>query len=155
MQELDLSSARFCTQAEQQYTWHHALKSVPLLPPHLNLLTKTHKQAKAEAAIATITSSSPSRQTDGQLKFLHLDLNDLLSVKRAAATFASQESKLDILWNNAGQGPKSVKAGQKTVQGFEPMIGMHCVATLLFTELLLPQLRAAAAEGIKGRTRVV
>jgi NAD(P)-dependent dehydrogenase (short-subunit alcohol dehydrogenase family) len=35
------------------------------------------------------------------------------------------------------------------------MIGMHCIATLLFTELLASQLRAAASEGAKGRTKVV
>ena len=35
------------------------------------------------------------------------------------------------------------------------MIGMHCVATLLFTELHVPQLRKAASEGENGRTRVV
>ncbi len=100
-------------------------------------------------------SSSSNPKTDGQLKFLQLDLNDLLSVKSAAASFASQESKLDVLWNNAGQGPKSIKPGQKTAQGFEPMIGMHCIATLLFTKLLVPQLRAGAKDGMPGRTRVV
>jgi len=35
------------------------------------------------------------------------------------------------------------------------MIGMHCIATLLFTELLVQQLRKAASEGENGRTRVV
>ncbi|CAG8303070.1 unnamed protein product [Penicillium salamii] len=37
------------------------------------------------------------------------------------------------------------------------MVGMHCVATLLFTELLRPQLRAAAAasEKPRGSFRVV
>lgn len=37
------------------------------------------------------------------------------------------------------------------------MIGVNCVATLLFTELLLPQLRAAtvASPATEGRTRVV
>lgn len=114
----------------------------------------TARQAKAEAAIQTITSA-PSNKTGGKLKFLHLDLNDLLSVKKAAATFSSQESKLDVLWNNAGTGPNGVKKDQKTVQGFEPMIGMHCIATLLFTTLLIPQLRAAVKAGKSGRTRVV
>jgi hypothetical protein len=52
-------------------------------------------------------------------------------------------------------GTQKRQARTKTVQGFEPMIGMHCIATLLFTELLLPQLRKAAAEDGKGRTRVV
>ncbi|KAJ5962060.1 Glucose/ribitol dehydrogenase [Penicillium viridicatum] len=32
---------------------------------------------------------------------------------------------------------------------------MHCIATLLFTNLLLPQLCAAAASGGSGKTRVV
>jgi hypothetical protein len=32
---------------------------------------------------------------------------------------------------------------------------MHCIATLLFTELLVQQLRKAASEGENGRTRVV
>jgi hypothetical protein len=32
---------------------------------------------------------------------------------------------------------------------------MHSIATLLFTELLVPQRRKAASEGENGRTRVV
>ena len=49
-----------------------------------------------------------------------------------------------------------VQLGDRTAQGFEPMIGMHCIATLLFTELLLPNLRASAeANGRCGKTRVV
>ena len=35
--------------------------------------------------------------------------------------------------------------GSRTAQGLEPMVGMHCVAVQYFTELLLPQLRAATA----------
>jgi NAD(P)-dependent dehydrogenase (short-subunit alcohol dehydrogenase family) len=35
------------------------------------------------------------------------------------------------------------------------MFGMHCIATLLFTELHVPRLRKAASEGENGRTRVV
>lgn len=67
-----------------------------------------------------------------------------------------------MLWNNAGQGAYRAQPGQRTAQGFEPMVGIHCVATLLFTTLLLPQLRAAAAAeraahgGVAtGRTRVL
>jgi NAD(P)-dependent dehydrogenase (short-subunit alcohol dehydrogenase family) len=43
------------------------------------------------------------------------------------------------------------------VQGFEPMIGMHCIATLLFTQMLLPQLSAAvsAASETPGSVHVV
>lgn len=113
-------------------------------------------QTKAEAVIQTITEASTSKNASGKLKFLHLDLNDLLVVKAAAESFAQQEDKLDVLWNNAGTGANAVTIGQRTAQDFEPMIGMHCIATLLFTNLLLPQLRAATtASGVSGKTRVV
>jgi NAD(P)-dependent dehydrogenase (short-subunit alcohol dehydrogenase family) len=67
-----------------------------------------------------------------------------LSVKAAAVSFAQQEAKLDILWNNAGAGANHVEIGDRTVQGFEPMVGANCIATLLFTNLLVPQLHAAS-----------
>jgi NAD(P)-dependent dehydrogenase (short-subunit alcohol dehydrogenase family) len=87
---------------------------------------------------------------------LPLDLNNLESVKAAAATFAQQESILDVLWNNAATGPWRIEPQAKTAQGLEAMMGMHCVATLLFTELLMPQLRASvAASATPGSTRVV
>jgi NAD(P)-dependent dehydrogenase (short-subunit alcohol dehydrogenase family) len=91
------------------------------------------------------------------MKFLPLDLNDISSVKGAAATFAKQESKLDVLWNNAKMGGNALEPSSRTVQGFEPMIGMHYVATLLFTQMLLPQLSAAvsAASGTPGSVHVV
>ena len=99
----------------------------------------------------------PAPKSPGKIKFLHLDLNDLESVKRAATTFAQQESRLDFLWNNAGTGANLVEAGAKTAQRFEAIVGMHCIATLLFTELVRPQLREAAAapETARGSVRVV
>lgn len=82
------------------------------------------------------------------------DLSDLESVKAAAATFQQQESKLDVLWNNAGSGPLLNPEGFRTAQGFESMVGMHLIATLLFTKLLHPQLKAAAASSKPGSVRV-
>ena len=121
-----------------------------------HLLTITETQAKVEAAIKLLSDASKTQIAGGQLKFLHLDLNDLEVVKAAAQSFAAQEEKLDVLWNNAGTGGNAVTFGERTAQDFEPYIGMHCIATLLFTELLLPQLRAAAiASGKNGQTRVV
>ncbi|PYH79185.1 NAD(P)-binding protein [Aspergillus uvarum CBS 121591] len=115
---------------------------------------------KVEAAIKDITSqsSNAASTTRGKLKFLHLDLNDLKTVQAAAASFAEQESQLHVLWNNAGTGANAVPVGQRTAQDFELFIGRHCIATLLFTQLLLPQLRAAAAAaspGDGGPTRVI
>ncbi|KAJ5578004.1 Short-chain dehydrogenase/reductase SDR [Penicillium hispanicum] len=115
----------------------------------------SRSKEKAEAAISAISAASPAPSNPGRIQFLRLDLNDLNSVKEAAATFAQQETKLDVLWNNAGTGANMVQPGAKTQQGFEAMVGMHCIATLLFTELLLPQLRAAVASSTPGFTRVV
>ncbi|KAI1303523.1 NAD(P)-binding protein [Xylaria venustula] len=57
---------------------------------------------KATAAIKEIVNSAPKNALGtGQLKFLQLDLADLKSVVAAAETFAAQEAKLDVLWDNA------------------------------------------------------
>jgi NADP-dependent 3-hydroxy acid dehydrogenase YdfG len=44
--------------------------------------------------------SAPDRHLD--LRILQLDMMDLSSVKAAATQFASEETRLDILINNAG-----------------------------------------------------
>lgn len=98
---------------------------------------------------------NPKPKDPGTLIYLPLDLGDLESVKAAAVTFQQRESKLDILWNNAGCGPKRVQPGQKTVQGFEPMVGMHLIATLLLCKMLRSQLRAAVATSKPGAVRVI
>lgn len=118
------------------------------MPTPISILEVSHltpKQERATAAIQTIEETRPSPKTPGHLKFLELDLNNLESVKRAAATFREQESTLHVLWNNAGTGTNMVDPGSKTAQGFETMVGMHCIATLLFTKLLLPCLKNNAA----------
>ncbi|KAH6976295.1 hypothetical protein BKA56DRAFT_552912 [Ilyonectria sp. MPI-CAGE-AT-0026] len=117
----------------------------------------SRSQERASNAINQIIETKPPPATPGTLKFLQLDLNDLESVKSAALSFASQESKLDVLWNNAGTGGYRVEPFAKTAQGLESMVGMHCVATLLFTQLLEPQLRAAvaASPSQSGAVRVV
>ncbi|KAI1459954.1 NAD(P)-binding protein [Annulohypoxylon moriforme] len=104
----------------------------------------TRSKERAEASIQAIKESySESDVKTGQLKFLHLDLSDLNSVRDAACRFAQEENKLDVLWNNAGMGPNSIEYGVRTAQDLEPFMGIHCVGALLLSELLLPQLRAA------------
>ncbi|KAH7307965.1 hypothetical protein B0I35DRAFT_442555 [Stachybotrys elegans] len=104
----------------------------------------TRSQEKGEKAIeAIVASTSPNAPGLGLLKVLVLDLNDLQSVKDAVQKFTSQESRLDILWNNAGLGGNAVVYGSKTAQGIETFMGVHCVAHQYLTELLIPQLKAA------------
>ncbi|KAJ5671086.1 hypothetical protein N7507_000213 [Penicillium longicatenatum] len=132
-------------------------KELPSQEGRIFIVTGGNSGERAEDAIQSIVKVQPAPKLTGKIKFLHLDLSDLESVKEAATTFAQQESKLDVLWNNAGTGAFRVEVGARTVQGFEAMVGMHCIATLLFTELLRPQLRAAAAapETPRGSVRVV
>ncbi|KAI1427072.1 hypothetical protein F5Y12DRAFT_783444 [Xylaria sp. FL1777] len=130
-----------------------------LFPSGAIIYMASRSKNKAEEAIKTIEATIPEGTNGrGQLKFLHIDLSDLKSVKAAAATFASQESKLDVLWNNAGIGANVLQFGERTVQDIEVFFGVHCVATLLFTQLLLPQLNAAVATAGPsgaGQTRVI
>ncbi|KAF2472602.1 NAD(P)-binding protein [Lindgomyces ingoldianus] len=105
------------------------------------------------ASISKIRSSNPAPVTPSTLKFLHLDLADLASVKSAAAEFSRQETKVNILWNNAAIG--GAPNGTATAQNLEAHVGTNCVAPLLFTQLLLPQLRNAAQSAPEGSVRVI
>lgn len=53
-----------------------------------------------ETAIEAIKKEHPT--STGTLKFLQIDLSDLATVKPAAEEFMRQESRLDVLWHNAG-----------------------------------------------------
>ncbi|KAI0005745.1 hypothetical protein F4779DRAFT_633229 [Xylariaceae sp. FL0662B] len=59
------------------------------------------------------------QHSQGLLKYLHLDLSDLSSVRDAARRFAQDENKLNVLWNNAGIGPNAVEYGVRTAQDLE------------------------------------
>ncbi|TVY84908.1 putative oxidoreductase, partial [Lachnellula suecica] len=107
--------------------------------------------SKAKEAIQTIkTSTGPS---SGAMIFLTLDLADLTSVTHAVSVFAAHESKLDVLWNNAGVAAEP--AGSRTKQGYELTMGTNALAPYLFTQLLLPFLRAAAKTAPQNSVRVV
>ncbi|KAJ6518109.1 NAD(P)-binding protein [Mycena vitilis] len=70
--------------------------------------------------------------------FLHLDLADLPSVRKAAETFLAQDSKLDILFNNGGvmiSPPEML-----TAQNHDLQFGTNVIGHFFFTELLLPAL---------------
>ena len=56
-------------------------------------------------------------KSPGEVNLLELDLGDLERVKKAAEMFKGQESKFDVLWNNAGI--LHVLVGSKSKQGYE------------------------------------
>ncbi|KAI4126028.1 MAG: hypothetical protein LQ338_003967 [Usnochroma carphineum] len=111
----------------------------------------SRSQEKALSAIKAIQARNPT--ATGRLEYLHLDLNDLATIKASAAAFAERESALHVLWNNAGI--SAVPAGSETKQGLEQHMGVNCVGPFLFAQLLLPQLRAAAASAPEATVRVI
>ncbi|KAI6084078.1 NAD(P)-binding protein [Hypoxylon rubiginosum] len=130
-----------------------------LYPTGAKIYMASRSKERAEAAIASVideaTAGNGGKPVEGAgtITFMPLDLNDLTTIKSSVAFFASRESRLDILWNNAGIAGAPV--GTKTAQGLEGHTGTNCVAPLLLTQELAPLLRNAAASSPPGATRVV
>lgn len=108
-------------------------------------------EAKAIDAIQEIKSKHPTSR--GALVYLHLDLNDLTTVKSSADAFLAQEKSLHVLWNNAGA--MRPPQGSATKQGYELQIGTNNVAPFLFTKLLTPLLIETAKRSSPNSVRVV
>ncbi|RDL33756.1 Uncharacterized protein BP5553_08124 [Venustampulla echinocandica] len=109
---------------------------------------------KALKCIEKIKSTAQDDSSEtGQLEFLHLELDDLSTIKASAEAFKSKEPKLDVLWNNAGVSLPPL--GSKSKQGYELQMGINCLGAFLFTELLLPPLKAAAQNSPPGTVRVI
>lgn len=111
----------------------------------------SRSETKARTAIKEVKALET--ETPGEVRFLHLDLADLASVKSAAEELTRQEPKLHVLWNNAGISP--VPTGGKTAQGHDLAIGTTCLGPFLFTKLLLPLLRQASASSPEASVRIV
>lgn len=104
---------------------------------------------KAKRAIDGLRSSNPNISP---IEFLQLDLASFESVKSAARTFLSKESRLDILVNNAGI--MMVQEGL-TKEGYEIQFGTNVMGTALFTQLLVPQLRATVKINPQARAVIL
>ncbi|KAI9170739.1 Short-chain dehydrogenase/reductase [Paramyrothecium foliicola] len=107
-------------------------------------------EEKAANAIDAIKQAEPN--SSGELHFLRLDLADLTTIKASADSFLRRESKLHVLFNNAGvmQPP----AGSKTAQGYELQLGVNNIGTFMFTKLVTPALITAAKTEPVGSVRV-
>ena len=110
-------------------------------------------EENAAEAIASIKKTAP--QSNGELIFLSLDLADLTKVKAAAQSFLAQESKLHVLFNNAGVMVGPADPPPKTAQGHELSLGVNCVGTFLFTKLLTPTLTATVKSEPPNTVRVI
>ncbi|RYO95367.1 hypothetical protein DL766_007871 [Monosporascus sp. MC13-8B] len=102
-------------------------------------------EQKAKDAIVNIKQTAPSSK--GELKYSHLDLADLSLVKESAQRFLSLETKLNVLFNNAGVMTGNTQPPPTTAQNYELNVGVNCIGTFLFTKLLTPLLvRTAMSE---------
>lgn len=108
-------------------------------------------EAKAQVAIDSIKAAHP--QSKGVLVYLHLDLADLSAIKSSVDEFLLRETRLDVLFNNAGV--LAPADGPKTAQGYELNLGTNTVGTFLFTKLLLPTLLKTAQISPKDSVRII
>jgi NAD(P)-dependent dehydrogenase (short-subunit alcohol dehydrogenase family) len=109
-------------------------------------------EANAQEAMKDIKSTSAGESV-GELEFLRLDLDDLTTIKPAVEAFKAKESRLDVLFNNAGV--SIPPAGSKSKQGHELQIATNCLGPFLLTQLSLPILESTAKTSSPGAVRVV
>ncbi|KAJ8591108.1 NAD(P)-binding protein [Rhizopogon salebrosus TDB-379] len=119
-----------------------------LLAHNAKVYVAARSQEKVEAAIKDLKNS-----TGKEAIFLKLDLGDLKSVKAAAEEYLSKETKLDVLFNNAGVmvPPKDLL----TMDGYDLQFGTNVLGHFYFTKLLLPTLLATAKSAPDGKVRVI
>jgi retinol dehydrogenase-12 len=96
-----------------------------------------------EQAMAAIRSAAPSSR--GSLIFIHLDLADLSTIKRTVERFLAVETKIHVLFNNAGIMSEK-KDLVTTPQGYEQHVGINVLGGFLLTQLLTPLLVSTAKE---------
>ena len=108
-------------------------------------------EENSRKAIERVKARVP--HSGGQMLYLHLDLNDLTTIKRSADAFLSQNDRLDVLWNNAGV--MTPPHGSKTKQGYELQLGTNNIAPFLFTKFLRPILAETAKKASVDSVRVV
>lgn len=108
-------------------------------------------EVKTAEVIDEIQRAHPS--SSGKLLFHNLQLDDLTTIKSSAQQFLARESRLDVLWNNAGV--MVPPQGSKTVQGYELQLGINNLGHFLFTHFLHPLLVETAKLAPKNSVRVV
>lgn len=99
-------------------------------------------------AVAKELSTDPDRQ----VKVIEMSLDSFASVRKGAADFLAQTSKLDILINNAGM---MASPEGKTVDGNEQQFQTNHLSHFLLFKLLEPALLAAATPDQPSRVIAV
>jgi NAD(P)-dependent dehydrogenase (short-subunit alcohol dehydrogenase family) len=105
------------------------------------VLLGARSRERGEAAIERIRARHPG----GDVRLIEIDLADLESVSSAAERIQREESRLDLLINNAGlmMIPES-----RTAQGFEMQLGVNHLGHFALTGQLLPLLQATPSSRV-------
>lgn len=82
---------------------------------------------------------------DGRLRVYRADFSDVASLSAALALLLQQETRVDVLFNNAGV---SVGGGARSKQGRELNFEVNTVAPYLITLALRPLLRLGSAKTV-------
>lgn len=109
-------------------------------------------ESNAKTCIEIIRSSSTSG-SPGQIEFLHVELDDLFTLKISAGEFMKKYTSLNVLWNNAGVSQPLFCSVSK--QGYELQMATNCLRRFLFTQYLLPYLKTTAKASTPGTIRLV
>ena len=125
--------------------------STMLYRAHATVYVAGRTRSRAEEAILKIKSAAPDSR--GRIEFLHIKLDNLESIKAFVDDFKSRESRLHILWNNAGVSLTPAKSVSK--QGHELHLATNCIGPFLLTQLLMPLLERTAANEAVGSVRVI
>ncbi|KAI9573392.1 hypothetical protein HD554DRAFT_2202150 [Boletus coccyginus] len=119
------------------------------------LLTKNAKvwitardQSKGEATLEELKNA-----TGKDANFIVMNLADLKSVKRAAEDFNSQETQLNVLFNNAGVMTPPID--MVTDDGYDLQFGTNVLGHFYFTKLVLPTLLSTVKSSPDGTARIV
>jgi len=100
--------------------------SLSLAAGGFHIVAAARSEEKASRVIDQV------KESGGSAEFLHLRLDDLATVARAARTYADQGRPLDVLVNNAAAGTRR----GLTVDGFELQFGVNHLGHFLLTHHL-------------------
>jgi len=92
---------------------------------------------RSEERTKPLLTELRSRYPAAQLQWVHVDVSDLGSVRRAAESFLATRQPIDVLVNNAGV------AGTRRLSkdGFDITYATNHIGPFLLTNLLLPRLK--------------
>ncbi|KAJ5679256.1 steroid dehydrogenase [Penicillium macrosclerotiorum] len=108
-------------------------------------------EEKSLDAIRRIKASNTSSQ--GDIIYLPIQLDDLTTIKPAVEAFTKAESRLDVLFNNAGV--SNPPRGSVSPQGHDLQLATNCLGPHLLTQLLLSTLKRTAENQPPASVRVV